>query len=169
MKNQKTDKHIEEIKKLADAIDRVEDEKLLLENQLKKALADYANLQRDIEKRVGLREDQMKMQIALTVMGVLDDTQMAMKASESLKLTPEIDSWLVGLKAIMMKLEKTVTEFGIERIDVKEGDQFDSSSHEAVATTPGGQKGMIHEVIQPGYTLGEIVVRPARVVVQQGE
>src|SRR5690606_24528984 len=97
----KTDKHLEEIQKLAETIDRVEDEILLVENQLKKALADYANLQRDIEKRVGLREDQMKMQIAQTVMSVLDDTQMAMKASEDLELSEETVSWLEGLKAIL--------------------------------------------------------------------
>ncbi len=34
---------------------------------------------------------------------------------------------------------------------------------------PGGKKGEIQEVIQSGYILGEIVVRPARVVVQSGE
>jgi molecular chaperone GrpE len=51
------------------------------------------------------------------------------------------------------------------------GEEFDPSLHEALAAVPApeGQppvaSGIVLEVYQPGYRLGESVIRPARVVV----
>ncbi len=49
------------------------------------------------------------------------------------------------------------------------GEQFDPTLHEAVATAPSPDgepaTGMVIEVYQAGYRLGESVIRPARVVV----
>ncbi len=50
------------------------------------------------------------------------------------------------------------------------GEAFDPSLHEAVATVPqppeaGAASGTVVEVYQPGYRLGESIIRPARVVV----
>lgn len=156
-------------KQFAQIIDKVEDEKLLIQNQLKKALADYANLERDIDKRIEARSVQMKLQIAMTLMNVLDDISLAVSASENIKLDDEGKAWLEGVKATLSHIEKAVSEFGIIRMEVKNGDQFDSTLHEALGTINEGEKGKIHEVIQPGYMLGEIVVRPARVIVTQGK
>jgi molecular chaperone GrpE len=142
---------------------------LLIQNQLKKALADYANLERDLDKRIESRSVQMKLQIAMTLMNVLDDVSLAVAASQSLTLNDEAKAWLEGVKATLSHVEKAVSEFGIVKMEVNKGDQFNSSVHEALGTVNEGEKGKIHEVIQPGYVLGEIVVRPARVIVQQGK
>ncbi len=49
------------------------------------------------------------------------------------------------------------------------GEAFDPSLHEAMASAPqapdGAPSGTVVEVYQPGYRLGEHVIRPARVVV----
>ena len=47
------------------------------------------------------------------------------------------------------------------------GEPFDPQYHEAVAQQPveGAQPGVVVEVYQRGYRMGENVVRPARVVV----
>jgi molecular chaperone GrpE len=145
------------------------DEKLLLENQLKKALADYANLERDLDKRIEVRSLQMKLQIARTLMNVLDDVSLATEAGKKLQLADDAKAWADGISATLMDVEKAVSEFGIVRMETKAGDMYDSSMHEAVGTVNEGEKGKIHEVIQPGYLLGEVVVRPARVIVAQGK
>lgn len=162
-------KQTKNIKQFADTIDKLEDEKLLIQNQLKKALADYANLERDLDKRIEARSVQMKLQIAMTLMNVLDDISLAVSASQNLKLNEEGTAWLEGIKATLSHIEKAVSEFGIVRMEVNKGDPFNSSMHEALGTVNEGEKGKIHEIIQPGYMLGEIVVRPARVIVAQGK
>jgi molecular chaperone GrpE len=55
---------------------------------------------------------------------------------------------------------------GIERYS-PQGEPFDPTRHEALAQQPveGAQPGTIVEVYQQGYLLGEVVIRPARVVV----
>ena len=55
---------------------------------------------------------------------------------------------------------------GIERFS-PEGERFDPQLHEAVAQLPveGTESGTVVEVYQRGYRLGEVVIRPARVVV----
>jgi molecular chaperone GrpE len=47
------------------------------------------------------------------------------------------------------------------------GEQFDPQFHEAVAQAPyeGAKPGTVAEVYQPGYRIGETVLRPARVLV----
>ena len=158
-----------ELKDLAERIDKEEDEKLLVENQLKKALADYANLERDLDKRLGMRGDQMKSQIARTLMDVLDDINLAVESGNKLEMTEEVKAWVEGVKATLSHIEKAVGEFGIENMGVKSGDDFDSSIHEAIGTVSEGEKGKVHQVVQPGFMLGEMVIRPARVIVSQGE
>src|SRR5438270_698728 len=49
------------------------------------------------------------------------------------------------------------------------GERFDPALHEAMATAKqpadGAESGTIVEVYQPGYRLGQTIIRPARVVV----
>ncbi|KKR05545.1 MAG: Protein GrpE [candidate division WS6 bacterium GW2011_GWF2_39_15] len=156
-----------DLKALAGTIDRVEDEKLVMQNQLKKALADYSNLERDIEKRVELRSLQTKISIARALLNSLDDINFALVNSEKLDLNDEAKKWIEGIKATLFDIEKAVAQFNITKMDVKKGDKYDSNMHEALATVPEGEAGMIYDIVQPGFVLGDIIVRPARVVISQ--
>ncbi|MBI2357252.1 nucleotide exchange factor GrpE [Candidatus Dojkabacteria bacterium] len=165
------DKKIKELendlKTLATTIDKVEDEKLVMRNQLVKALADYSNLERDIEKRVENRSIQIKLQITRTLLNVLDDVNFAVVNSANMKMSEETLKWVEGVKATLFDIEKAVGEFGIIKMETKKGDMFDSSMHEALGTVPEGVAGTIYEVVQPGYMLNDIIVRPARVIISQ--
>jgi molecular chaperone GrpE len=154
-----------DLKKLALTIDKVEDEKLVVQNQLKKALADYSNLERDIEKRVELRGLQTKLQIARVLLNSLDDISLAITNSENLKLDEEGNRWLEGIKATLFDVEKAIAEFEIVKMGVNKGDVFDSSLHEALGTVTEGEPGTIYDIVQPGYMLNDIIVRPARVII----
>ena len=48
-----------------------------------------------------------------------------------------------------------------------QGEAFGPTEHEAMAQKPvaEAQSGTVVEVVQPGYRLGETIIRPARVVV----
>ena len=155
------------IKELALTIDKLEDEKLQIENQLKKALADYHNLVKNSEKRDEIRIFQFKKNLLEEIIPSLDAVMMAQKSSEDLNLNEAGKSWLDGIVAILDSINRSFEGMGLKQYVPLKGDIFDSNMHEAVATVVEGERGKIFDVVQPGYQLNEIVIRPARVVVSK--
>ncbi len=153
------------VQELAKIIDQVEDEKLEVENNLKKALADYINLEEQINKRVGMKIEQEKLSLAKNLVEILDDFYYALKASENLEMNESTKSWVEGVKSTIGKLSKILETFGIKMIEIEKGLEFDSSKCEALGTTKEGKENTIQEIVQPGYTMGNHIVRPARVIV----
>ncbi len=71
-----------------------------------------------------------------------------------------------GIKLVHAEVISALARAGIERFS-PEGERFDPQEHEAIAQLPaaGKESGTVVEVYQRGYRLGEVVIRPARVVV----
>ncbi len=161
-------KHLEEkIKELALTIDEVEDEKLEIENKLKKALADYINLEQGIDRRVQSRLEQVKVDLGRSIIEIMDDFFYALEASKKLKLDESTKAWMQGISSTIGKMKNVLGTLNIEMMNVQKGDPFDFSKHEALGTVEekGLKEDTIQEVVQPGYMMGENIVRPARVIV----
>lgn len=157
-----------QLQEIASTIDLVEDEKLEITNSLKKALADYQNLERSITGRVESQMQFLKKDVAIGMIEILDDMKFAQEAKESLELSDEVRAWAEGMVSSMNKLSKALEKLGVLSIKVVAGDLFDSSIHEAVGVIAPAKdevSGSIKEVVQTGYMMGELVVRPTRVVV----
>ncbi len=78
-----------------------------------------------------------------------------------------------GIDMVERKFWKELEMVGVTRVD-QVGVPFDPNLHEAVTTNPADQPDQDHTVgtvLQPGYRLGGVLLRPARVVVLkwQGE
>lgn len=122
------------------------------ENQLKRALADYQNL----EKRVILEKSEW---IKLANKNLL------------LKLLPGLDSLMLAQKhtqdkGISLSISQILNAFsqeGVKKIETL-GQIFDPRYME-VLTTVKGEEGKVVEELKAGYTLYESVLRPAQVVV----
>lgn len=166
-KNLSADPLEKRIRELALTIDRVEDEKLKVENQLKRALADYHNLLKNSEKRDKLRLQQIKKNLYDTIIPTLDALMLAVVASRDIKMDERGESWLQGIVATIEEMKKGLKEMGLEQYIPEKGDDFDSNMHEAIATVQEGEKGKIYDTVQPGYILDGLVMRPARVVVSK--
>jgi molecular chaperone GrpE len=67
---------------------------------------------------------------------------------------------------VLNGLRETLSRHGIEVVDPT-GEKFDPHRHEALSTQPveGTESGVVVEVLQKGYVLGDHLIRPARVVV----
>lgn len=90
------------------------------------------------------------------LLGVLDDVQAARDAGD-----------LKGpFEAIAKKLENTLeTNFGLTRYG-SAGEEFDPNVHEALMAQSGGEGDpSIAQVLQPGYKVGENVLRATKVIV----
>jgi molecular chaperone GrpE len=76
------------------------------------------------------------------------------------------DGLASGVEMVLGGLRETLKRHGIEVVDPK-GEKFDPNQHEALSTMPveDAESGVVVEVMQKGYRLGEQLIRPARVVV----
>jgi molecular chaperone GrpE len=143
--------------------------------QYARALADYQNLERRS------REDRAEVgraALAGVVVGllpVLDDLQRAIEAADNANDArddhPEASvdeaSWLEGVRLVAQKFAQTLQQLGMEEIHAL-GQPFDPNRHEAVGGAPGPDGQVVH-LLRRGYLLKGQVVRPAMVMVGNGE
>ena len=81
----------------------------------------------------------------------------------------EGDAVVEGLKLVRKQIEKTLTDLSVEEIGAV-GEKFDPNLHEAVLQEPapdGMESGVISEVFQKGYKLGDKVIRYTMVKVTE--
>lgn len=72
-----------------------------------------------------------------------------------------------GVKLIYNKLGNILTSKGLKKMEIAAGDEFNDEFHEAITQIPAPDPslaGKIVDVVEPGYYLGEKVIRFAKVV-----
>ena len=97
---------------------------------------------------------------------VVDDMD---RALENMEKGMDADACIEGFKLIVHKFKNILTQNGLEKIET-DGQEFDTDFHEAIALIPSPSeelKGKILGCVQPGYKLGEKVIRHAKVAVGQ--
>jgi len=161
-------KNLDEVVLIAQKL-RFENEKIA--TQLKKALADYANMQRDNDKRNEIVIKQLKAKSAMEIISVLDEIELAYQAKEKLQIDQAVSAWLDGMVATMRKLNRSLETLGVAAMGCKNGDVFDSLRHEALGVVYEGKEGHIAQVMQDGYIITgtDLIVRPARVIVSKNK
>ncbi len=103
-------------------------------------------------------------ELVLDLLPVVDDFE---RASNSFNEETDLKSFKEGTDLIHTKFVKVLEQKGIKKIEVKAGDEFNDEFHEAITVIPVPEdklKGKIVDVIENGYSLGEKVVRFAKVV-----
>lgn len=142
-----------------------------LEEQLGEAKDKYLRLYSEFEN-FRRRTSKEKLDLISTankdlmadLIPVLDDFERAMTASED---SDDMKALREGMTLIQNKLNKSLDNRGLKKMEVKKGDAFDDEMHEAITQIPAGKdmEGKVVDVVEAGYTLGESVVRFAKVVV----
>ena len=138
-----------------------------LENLLKKALADYQNLEKNLDKRILIKDFQMRKYLVEKFLPILDGIYMSEKSSKKMKIPDELKAWFDGVENILDEVEDIFEEIGVDDIDVEKGDQFDPNKHEAITTVKEGKDGTIYDVLQPGFEMDGEIIRPVRVIVSK--
>ncbi len=131
----------------------------LLKNQLARALADYDNLRKRVEKE---REDLRQLAALKIIAKLLSVYDMFVSAQKHLN-----DS---GLAIAIGEFRKVFEEEGVMEIEVKKGELFDASVHEAVEVTEDKnlKDGEILEVLLSGWKFKDgLVIRHAKVKVNK--
>jgi molecular chaperone GrpE len=132
-------------------------------DMLRRTQADFVNYRRRVNQEQA--EGRIAAQSALLshLLPVLDDLRRALEAAPAeLNAHP----WVQGLFLVARRLTTQLEQVGVREIGTP-GERFDPHVHEAITTQtqPDVPEGTVLHVIQPGYALGERIIRPAQVSV----
>lgn len=131
-----------------------------------RALADYQNLQRETERRLGEWTRMSEAQIFGEFLPVYDHLKLAINNKQ---LMTDKNPWLEGVRHVTRQFEGVLKAHGIEEIKTV-GEVFDASRHEAVGEdvpveTRRTKEGEIVREIEAGYMMGGKVLKVAKVIV----
>ena len=131
-----------------------------LVDTLQRLQAEFANYKKRTAREQETFAVHANERLVKALLPVLDDLARALEAAEAHE-EAELEE---GVRLVHRQLADTLEKQGLAEIDTD--GPFDPHVHEALLSQPSdADAGSILEVIQKGYTLGERVLRPARVVV----
>jgi molecular chaperone GrpE len=124
-----------------------------------RARAEFANYKKRVQKE---REDSRSFitaEILSKYLTVVDDFERALSDRPTGEAA---EAWAEGIDMIYRKLKTILEAEGVVEITAK-GELFDPNFHEAISfeESDDHNEGEVVDVIQPGYKLGERVIRPA--------
>jgi len=126
--------------------------------------AEFDNFRRRTSKeRIDLLQTAGK-EIIVSLLPVLDDFERAERAMET---STDVEAVKEGVKLIQNKLNNILSQKGLKPMQ-SIGQPFDADLHEAITNIPAPTddlKGKVIDEMEKGYTLGDSVVRFAKVVV----
>lgn len=149
-----------EIKTIRDDLER--------ERELRiRALADFDNYRRRVERERGAAERSGKRAIILTLLDMMDDFD---RALEHVDQSPDVV--VEGLRAVRKRLAEALKSEGVMPFE-SVGQQFNPMFHEAVGVIEAGaskagiaiEPGSVTDETRRGYRWDGVVLRPARVQV----
>ena len=121
----------------------------VLENLRKRAARDVAQAGR-----------RAKANLVRELLPVVDNLERALATAN-----PEEDHLAEGVRLVHVELVNTLERNGIKAFDPA-GEPFDPNVHEAISMRESDNgSGIVLDVVEKGYKLGDSVIRPARVVV----
>ena len=129
-----------------------------MRSEVKRSEAELYNFRQRVERDRTANREAVIAEVIRSLLPALDDLARAEAHGDLVEGAP--------LTLVAQKLRSSFERFGLQQVGEK-GDTFDPAFHEAVVQLPS--KGVtvitIADVLEPGYTLGERLVRPAKVVV----
>lgn len=133
-----------------------------LTEDLQRTRADFENFRKRVEQDREQAREAGKTSAIMNLLPVIDTIDRAIS-----HLPDELQGhqWAQGIAGMSKNLDKSLEALSLKRIEVAPGDEFDHHFHEAISFDEDsqGDHEVVAEVLQPGYLLGETVLRPAMV------
>lgn len=141
-------------------------------DRLLRTLAEMENLRKRTEREVAEARIYGVTSFARDMLVVADNMGRALEAvSPELRASaePGVKALIEGVELTERELLKALEKNGMRRYS-PQGEKFDPNIHQAMFEVPDASvpAGSIVQVVQPGYMIGERVLRPAMVGVSKG-
>jgi molecular chaperone GrpE len=133
-------------------------------DDLRRLAAEFDNYRKRVARDQELVAQRASERLLKALLPVVDDLERALEAAEQ----HEEAKLEEGVRLVHRALAEVLRAQGLEEIDAN--GRFDPHVHEALLSQPSAdhEEGTVIQVAQKGYRLGELVLRPARVVVSAG-
>lgn len=149
-----------------------------LTEALQRERADAENIRRRHTEQISSLKEMVKANVVHELLPVIDNIDRALAhlpKSRSSQLTTDSsqlktwEDWAKGVLGVKAQFDKVLQDIGVERIKTV-GEVFDPHLHEAIHMEDGdGHVEVISEELQPGFKLGDEVIRHAMVKVKMGK
>ncbi|PKL31915.1 nucleotide exchange factor GrpE [Candidatus Saccharibacteria bacterium HGW-Saccharibacteria-1] len=142
----------------------IEQQLIELTADLQRTRADFENYRKRSESDKSLAHESGQASAILKLLPVIDNIERAIKyMPEELKE----NKWALGIAGLVKNLESSLDNLNLKRIDATTGADFNPDLHEAILFDEGaeGEKEVVVEEMQAGYTLGGRPIRHAMVKV----
>jgi molecular chaperone GrpE len=131
---------------------------------LQRERADAMNIRRNYDAQISGLRSTAKAGVVRDLLPVIDNFERSLK---HIPADLEGNDYVKGIQGIVKQFEKTLADMGVEKIKTV-GEPFNPHLHEAVSMEEGdGDHEIVSEELQPGYKLGDDVIRHAMVRVKQ--
>lgn len=122
-----------------------------------RAEAELANFRQRVERDRQANREAVIIEVIRSLLPAIDDLNRA-NAHGDLEGTP--------LELVAQKIQHTFERYGVSPVG-EVGDAFDPNQHEALmrVPSPDATSDTVADVLEVGYTLGERLIRPAKVAV----
>ena len=142
-----------------------------LKDRVLRTLAEMENLRRRTEREVADSRAYAITSFARDLVGVADNIRRALDAAQDSGVILEgpAKALVDGVELTERELLKVLEKNGVKKFD-PQGQKFDPNLHQAMFEVPDARvpSGSVVQVIQPGYAIGDRVLRPALVGVSKG-
>jgi molecular chaperone GrpE len=122
--------------------------------------AELENVRKRAARDIAQAGQRAKANLVRELLPIVDNLERALATAN-----PEEDHLAEGVRLVHVELVNTLERNGIMAFDPA-GEPFDPNVHEAISMREGENgSGIVLDVVEKGYKLGDNVIRPARVVV----
>ena len=132
--------------------------------RLARAVNDLEAAKARVQRDARFVHEEMRSKLVSEMLPVLDNIDRAIAAAEA---NGDATSVIDGVRLVQRQLEAVLVGFGLVRFDAV-GAAFDPALHDAIhmmTVADPAQDRIIVDQIQPGYKLGDRLLRAAKVVV----
>lgn len=131
-------------------------------SQLKRLMAEFDNYKKRMFREQSNAIAMASKNLIVKLFPIIDDLERAIRSVDEGQ-SPEIIA--NGVKLTHADIKKLLVSEGVEEIN-PEGDQFNPIEHEAIASVESEEEeNCIIQVMQKGYRINGLVIRPAMVTV----
>ena len=131
---------------------------------LQRTRADFENYRKRVEVEKEMARATGKVQAIMKLLPVIDNIERAIAHTPA---ELKDNKWAQGVTGLVKNLEKSLEGLDLKRIDASQGAPFNPELHEAIQfdEDAAGEHEVIAEELQPGYMLGNDVIRHSMVKV----
>ena len=166
VENEVTAEQVEsDLNVLDDEVSKLTEEKAQIHDQLLRTMADFQNFRKRTQQEQGIIRQYATESLIMTLLPVMDNFERTVVAAE--KGAP-IESLISGVRATEKQFRFIIEQQGITKIPCV-GQPYDSDLHEAIGTVQTDEfpPEIVVEEVEPGYKMGDKVIRHSKVRVAQ--